>query len=65
MDNGFEDRKTYKAVVNQEDQHSIWPLDKANPPGWRDTGKSGSKSECLAYIREAWIDITPLNLRHS
>ncbi len=57
------DTTVYKVVVNHEEQYSIWPAVKSNPPGWRDAGKSGTKSECLAYIREVWTDMRPLSLR--
>ena len=40
----------YKVVLNQEEQYSIWPADRENPLGWSDTGKSGTKAECLAFI---------------
>ncbi len=58
-----EDLTIYKAVVNHEEQYSIWPVDRENPLGWNDAGKSGSKSECLAYIKEIWTDMRPLSLR--
>ena len=53
----------YKVVVNHEEQYSIWPVDRENPPGWRDAGRSGPKEECLAYIKEVWTDMRPLSLR--
>jgi MbtH protein len=58
-----EDTTNYKVVVNHEEQYSIWPVDRDNPLGWRDAGKSGSKPECLAYIKEVWTDMRPLSLR--
>lgn len=58
-----EDTMTYKVVVNHEEQYSIWPADRENPPGWKDAGNSGPKSECLAYIKEVWTDMRPLSLR--
>jgi MbtH protein len=58
-----EDKTTYKVVVNHEEQYSIWPADRENPLGWRDVGKSGTKEECLAYIKEVWTDMRPLSLR--
>lgn len=58
-----EDRTVYKVVVNHEEQYSIWPADRENPPGWRDAGKSGLKAECLAYVKEVWTDMRPLSLR--
>jgi MbtH protein len=53
----------YKVVVNHEEQYSLWPADRENALGWRDTGKSGSKEECLAYVKEVWTDMRPLSLR--
>ena len=47
----------YKAVVNQEKQYSIWPADRQDPCGWENTGKSGSKAECLEYIKNVWVDM--------
>ena len=58
-----EDTGTYKVVVNHEEQYSIWPVDRENPLGWRDAGKSGTKQECLAYIEVVWTDMRPLSLR--
>jgi MbtH protein len=57
------DTTTYKVVVNHEEQYSIWPVDRENPLGWRDAGRSGTKAECLAYINEVWTDMRPLSLR--
>jgi MbtH protein len=53
----------YKVVINHEEQYSIWPVNRANPIGWRDAGKSGSKEECLEYIKQVWIDMRPLSVR--
>ena len=53
----------YKVVINHEEQYSIWPADRENPPGWKDGGKKGTKAECLAYIEEVWTDMRPLSLR--
>ena len=58
-----EDTTIYKVVVNHEEQYSIWPEYKGHPLGWKDVGKVGPKPECLAYIREVWTDMRPLNLR--
>ena len=58
-----DDNRTYKVVVNHEEQYSIWPADKTNALGWTDAGKNGTKTECLAYIKEIWTDMRPLSLR--
>jgi MbtH protein len=56
-------RRTYKVVINHEEQYSIWWADRENALGWSDVGKSGTKEECLAYIDEVWTDMRPLSLR--
>ncbi len=58
-----EDTTIYKVVVNHEEQYSIWPAERENPPGWKDAGKQGMKVECLAHIEEVWTDMRPLSLR--
>ena len=58
-----EDNRIYKVVVNHEDQFSIWPADRENALGWNDVGKTGTKAECLEYIKEVWTDMRPLSLR--
>jgi MbtH protein len=58
-----EDTTIYKAVVNHEEQYSIWPADRENPRGWRDAGKTGRKDECLSWIKDVWTDMRPLSLR--
>lgn len=57
------DNTVYKVVVNHEDQYSIWPADKENALGWQDAGKTGTKAECLAHIKEVWVDMRPRSLR--
>jgi MbtH protein len=58
-----EDNISYKVVMNQEEQYSIWPADRENPAGWNDAGEIGTKATCLAYIQEVWTDMRPLSLR--
>jgi MbtH protein len=57
------DTMVYKVVVNHEEQYSLWPAERENTLGWRDAGKQGTKEECLAYIKEVWVDMRPLSLR--
>lgn len=58
-----EDTTIYEAVVNHEEQYSIWPADRELPLGWSKAGKSGLKPEVLAWIEEVWTDMRPLSLR--
>jgi len=53
----------YRVVINHEEQYSIWPENRDNPPGWRDGGFSGSKQDCLDHISEVWTDMRPRSLR--
>jgi MbtH protein len=57
-----DDWESYRVVVNDEAQYSIWPSHKALPAGWKSAGKEGIKAECLAYIRQVWTDMRPLSL---
>jgi MbtH protein len=50
-------------VVNDEEQHSIWPAYRTVPAGWRATGVTGPRQRCLDHIEEAWPDIRPLSTR--
>lgn len=63
MERDEKDNVKYKVLLNQEEQYSIFPADRENPLGWKDAGKSGSKTECLVYIKEVWNDMRPLSLR--
>ena len=58
-----EDTAIYVAVVNGEEQYSIWPADRELPLGWSDAGKRGTKAEVLAWIEEVWTDMRPRSLR--
>ena len=60
-----EDSATYRVVVNHEEQYSIWLSERKFSLGWTATGKTGSKTECLAYIKEVWTDMRPLSLRRT
>ena len=58
-----DDKFEYMVLVNDEEQHSLWPTFKEIPKGWRQVGPVGTKAECLAYVEEVWTDITPLSVR--
>ncbi|MEU7474513.1 MbtH family NRPS accessory protein [Lentzea sp. NPDC042327] len=58
-----DDKQTYRVVLNDEEQYSIWPADRDLPAGWRADGTEGSRTDCLAHIGEVWTDMRPLSLR--
>ena len=33
------------------------------PSGWKSVGQTGTRQECLDYIKEVWTDMRPLSLR--
>ena len=57
------DGDLFKVLVNDEEQYSIWPEQKAVPAGWYEKGFSGTKEEVSAYIDEHWTDMRPASLR--
>jgi MbtH protein len=60
----FDDEdRIFQVVVNDEEQYSIWPADRPIPSGWRATGPSGLKQECLEHITQVWTDMRPRSLR--
>jgi MbtH protein len=54
---------TYRVVVNDEEQYSIWFADREPPAGWTLVDKEGPKEECLAFIEEVWTDMRPKSLK--
>lgn len=63
VDRESHDEVIYKVVLNHEEQYSILESDRSNPSGWRDSGRVGTKAECLEYIKQVWIDMRPSSLR--
>lgn len=57
------DGDLFIVLQNGEEQYSIWPAEKAVPPGWRTVFGSGSKQDCLAYVEANWTDMRPKSLR--
>ncbi|WP_406421808.1 MbtH family NRPS accessory protein [Streptomyces sp. NBC_00873] len=54
---------TWRVVLNDEEQYSIWRNDRELPAGWRAEGTAGSREQCLARIQEVWTDLRPASLR--
>ena len=49
------DQSEYLVVVNEEDQHALWPAHQGVPAGWQQR-YSGSRDACLSYVEDAWPD---------
>lgn len=59
-----EDNSKYKVLMNHEEQYCIWLDFLQVPAGWKEVGKTGSKQECLDYVKTVWTDMRPLSLRN-
>jgi MbtH protein len=57
--------QTFFVVRNHEGQYSIWDSERLAPAGWDVQTSAKSKDECLEYIRQHWVDMTPLSLMKS
>ena len=52
----------FKVLINDENQHSLWPSFRDVPQGWREVGPQGDRKTCLAWIEEHWTDMRPKSL---
>jgi glycopeptidolipid biosynthesis protein len=63
--NPFDDEDaTFVVLINDEQQHSLWPSFADVPAGWRVIYGEASRGECLDYVERNWPDIRPRSLRH-
>jgi uncharacterized protein YbdZ (MbtH family) len=58
-----DDDGTFFVLVNDEEQHSLWPVFADVPPGWRVVYGEATRGDCLDYIEQNWPDIRPRSLR--
>ncbi|GGT52052.1 MbtH family protein [Streptomyces purpureus] len=61
--NPFEDPQgAFLVLVNDENQHSLWPSFAEVPAGWRTAAGPDTREICLAYVEEHWTDLRPASL---
>lgn len=61
--NPFEDPDAqYLVLVNDENQHSLWPAAIAVPDGWSVRHGADSRQACLDHIEKHWTDMRPASL---
>jgi MbtH protein len=60
-----DDNGTFVVLVNDEDQHSLWPTFADVPAGWRTIFGEADRAQCLAYVEQNWTDMRPRGLRES
>jgi uncharacterized protein YbdZ (MbtH family) len=52
----------FLVLVNDENQHSLWPVFAEVPAGWRTVFGPSPKQACLDYVDENWTDMRPQSL---
>ncbi|OBA64314.1 protein mbtH [Mycobacterium sp. 1100029.7] len=58
-----DDNGAFFVLMNDEEQHSLWPDFAEVPTGWRVAFGKADRAACLAFIEERWEDIRPKSLR--
>lgn len=63
MNNPFDDTSaTFRVVVNELQQHSLWPSFADVPEGWIVAFGPANREESLNFVEQNWKDITPRRL---
>jgi len=61
--NPFEDTNAkYFVLINDEGQHSLWPVFAEVPAGWEVIFGEDGRQECLDFIEKNWTDLRPKSL---
>jgi len=61
--NPFEDPDAmYLVLINDEGQHSLWPVFADVPDGWEVIFGEAGRQECLDFIEKNWTDMRPNSL---
>jgi MbtH protein len=63
MTNPFEDSDaSYLVLVNDEGQHSLWPVFADVPEGWTVVFGEADRASCLEFVENSWTDMRPKSL---
>jgi MbtH protein len=63
MTNPFEDPDaSYVVLINDEGQHSLWPVFADVPEGWEKIFGEAGRQDCLDFIETNWTDMRPRSL---
>jgi MbtH protein len=61
--NPFEDEDAnYFVLINDEGQHSLWPVFADVPDGWEIIFGEDKRQACLDFIEKNWTDMRPKSL---
>ncbi|MFJ3701752.1 MULTISPECIES: MbtH family protein [Streptomyces] len=53
---------TYLVLINDEDQHSLWPSFAEVPAGWTVALPETDRQSALDYVEANWTDMRPKSL---
>ncbi|GAA0618350.1 MbtH family protein [Sporichthya brevicatena] len=53
---------TFRVLVNDEGQHSLWPDFVDVPAGWESRFGPDTRAACLDYVERSWTDMRPASL---
>lgn len=60
MTNPFDDTAaSFRVLVNDRQQHSLWPSFAEVPQGWVVMFGPDSRADCLEYVSQNWTDMAP------
>lgn len=60
MSNPFDVQDAYFSVlVNDENQHSLWPAFADVPAGWTVVHGPADRASCVDYVNANWTDLRP------
>ena len=63
MANPFEDPEAeYLVLVNDEGQHSLWPVFSPVPDCWQRVFGAAARQDCVDYVEQHWQDLRPKSL---
>lgn len=62
MPNLFDDENQLHVVlVNQSNQHSLWPLSLPQPDGWQVISGPLGRGAAIQFVDEHWTDLRPVS----
>jgi MbtH protein len=57
-----DDNGEFLVLVNEENQHSLWPAMVEVPAGWTVVHERDTRQACLDYVDKNWTDLRPASL---
>ncbi len=63
MRNPFDDDDAqFYVLINEEGEHSLWPVFASVPSGWTIAYGPSARQACLGYVESHWTDMRPQSL---